>query len=200
VGDVGVSENLFARLGGLQGAGEQKYAMLLGAAYAQPSIDPFNPDFEVKTMVMAQIGVCGPNGFQPTESDAKCIPLFGCCKGAFFAFTIVPCQPWPFRKIASGDPKYILRGRGMSYCRTVAQGGDFWRIVHYRRTTVIQNHFIDSKAQGGNVAPGPSFPGMPYPYALDDGTLDSGKPVWWKWLDAEAKFCPLIQAPDDLQP
>lgn len=178
------------------------YAVLLDCAWAQPSIDPFNELYRVDRPVLAQIGVMGPQGFQRDYPDAMVYPLFGCCKGCFYRDETVEVFGWPFSDIAPGEPKYVIRGLGEIKAWTDKQG-----TVHQIRrggrnptgAGNIPRHFISENGQGGGQQLGPTFPGMPYPHAIIEGSL-ADKPTFWKWCDAEALWTPLVQAPDDRQP
>jgi hypothetical protein len=200
VADVGIEEGLYSRVGAHPGKGVPLYAKLLTQAWTEPSIDPFNPDYAFKNQVRGIVGVMGRQGFTVEQPECNIVLPLGCCKGVFFRGEVVRVFPWPFRDPSDWMPKYAVYGKGQTSAWTEKTGG-YWRILPGRSTAsggTLEVHFIAENENPATIAAGPAFPGMPYPYSLDDGELDSGKPTKWKWLDAERKFCPLVQAPTDL--
>jgi len=192
---MGIMELQHSIVAGMEGKGVQKYAKLWDCTWANPSSNPFNQEYwEQVRSVTADIGIMTEKGFEIEEPSCPVIGYFGLCKGVFYLDELVPVHPWPFRAESAWMPKYALYGMGQITAWTEKVSG-LWRIMPERNTGngQFQAHYIAEGDPGGGV--GPTFPGMAYPYTLDEGKLDSEKPVKWKWLDLEGRFTPTLQTP-----
>ncbi len=198
---MGIDEYRHARIAPFPGRGVQKYTMLTTQAWAQPSSDPFNSEYSDVVGFRGVIGVLTDKGFVAEEAETSIAAYLGLCKGVFFLGEVLPVQPWPFQDPSTQLPQYAIRSVGQTTAWT-EWTASLWRIlpdrIHARGGGGLQNHFIAETEDVLGNPQGPTFPGMPYPYSLDEGgELDPMKAVKWKWLDAEEKFCPIVQAPSE---
>jgi hypothetical protein len=188
-------ENLPARIGAIATPDPDWFALLLGPAWTVPTTNPWALPDGFATRYNATVGRIGPRGFEPSIGQQEIAFFAGCCAGVFFKGEFVPVFRWPFSKAVPGhEYKWLARGVGQVTAWASNQGGGgAYRIDHNAPgiSNDLEQHYI---LAGSGFPSGPSFPGMAAPYARSAVTLES-RPVQFKWLGAEGKFCPIEQSP-----